>query len=121
MTGVDPACTGSARFAKHQRILSSNAYQQLLRHAAIRKARGTLQLLAARNTIAVARLGLIVPKRCVAKAHDRNRVKRVIREAFRHRAYGLAPYDIVVRVRGPVTEPSLQENLEWLLDWLAKR
>ncbi len=92
----------------------------MLRHARMRKSRGTLQLLAARNTIAFARLGLIVPKRCVAKAHDRNRVKRVIREAFRHRAHDLAPYDIVVRVRGPVTEPSLQENIDWLLDWLVQ-
>ena len=45
-----------------------------------------------------ARLGLVVPKRVLKRAVDRNRVKRQIREAFRLARPTLPPWDIVVVV-----------------------
>ena len=48
----------------------------------------------------MARLGLIVSKRMLPRAVDRNRAKRVIRESFRH-AVELPAMDIVVRVAVP--------------------
>lgn len=49
-----------------------------------------------------ARLGLIVAKRVLRRAVDRNRAKRVIRESFRQRC-DLPQLDVVVRllVGGP--------------------
>ena len=45
-----------------------------------------------------ARLGLIVPKRFLPRAVDRNRAKRLVREWFRLRQYGLIAHDVLVRV-----------------------
>jgi ribonuclease P protein component len=45
-----------------------------------------------------ARLGLIVAKRHVPRAHARNRIKRVLRESFRLRRPELPAFDIVIQV-----------------------
>jgi ribonuclease P protein component len=55
-----------------------------------------------------ARLGLVVGKRAVRRAVDRNRVKRVLREEYRRTREGLARLDIVIQVTGPATNESLR-------------
>lgn len=46
-----------------------------------------------------ARLGLAIAKRCAPRAVARNRIKRVIRENFRHVRGTLKPMDLVVLCR----------------------
>jgi len=45
-----------------------------------------------------ARLGVVVGKKLLKRAVDRNKVKRVVREQFRQRRAGLPPYDLIVRL-----------------------
>jgi len=45
-----------------------------------------------------ARLGVVVAKKLLKRAVDRNRVKRIVREQFRCRRSGLPAYDLVVRL-----------------------
>ncbi|WP_241069475.1 ribonuclease P protein component [Achromobacter insuavis] len=56
---------------------------------------------------ACARLGLVIAKRFAAHATTRNALKRVIREAFRHRRLGLPAKDYVVRLHSKVTPATL--------------
>jgi ribonuclease P protein component len=42
------------------------------------------------------RLGITIAKNRVRKAHDRNRLKRIIRESFRHHQHFLPNVDIIV-------------------------
>ena len=53
------------------------------------------------NDMDMARLGMIVGKRVLRRAVDRNRAKRVIREAFRQRP-AMPAVDVVVRVLSPL-------------------
>jgi len=46
-----------------------------------------------------ARLGIIVGKRVARRAVDRNLLKRLVRESFRHRQRELAGFDLLVRPR----------------------
>jgi ribonuclease P protein component len=57
-------------------------------------------MLARVNHRPYARLGLGVPKRQIRRATARNRIKRLIRESFRHDQLKLTGLDIVVLVRG---------------------
>ena len=56
------------------------------------------------TTACSARLGLAIAKRCAPRAVDRNRIKRVIRESFRHARSSLQPMDLVVLCRRTAVE-----------------
>lgn len=58
---------------------------------------------AVRNQKSFARLGIIAAKRIAPHAVTRNYLKRLIRESFRLRQDGLGGYDVLVRVRRPVS------------------
>lgn len=51
------------------------------------------------STTPTARLGVIVSRKCSRRAVARNRIKRLVRESFRHRRATLPPVDIVVLAR----------------------
>lgn len=55
------------------------------------------------NGRAYARLGVVVAKKWLRRAHDRNAIKRMTRELFRLQQYELSAYDVVVRLAKPAT------------------
>lgn len=60
-----------------------------------------------------ARLGLAIPKKLARRAIDRNKIKRLIREAFRLAAPEIENKDLVVKLRtaiGKKTRGRLREN-----------
>jgi ribonuclease P protein component len=67
------------------------------------------------------RLGVVVPRRVVPKAVHRNRLKRLVREAFRRASPSLPASDLVVQVHAaPGSQGSsslLREELDQLLEW----
>ena len=70
-----------------------------------------------------ARLGLVVAKKLLKRAVDRNKVKRVVREQFRLRLAGLPAVDLVVRLAVkpvPLDGKLLAEDFLALLDKLQR-
>lgn len=72
------------------------------------------------NTITNPRLGIIIAKKKVPKAHDRNRLRRIIREAFRNTC-NLMNVDIIFLARDGlknVDNATLSNNLKTELNKL---
>jgi ribonuclease P protein component len=79
-------------------------------------------VLAHRDPGSPGRLGLAVSKKQARRAVDRNRLKRLIREAFRRRHPVLAGFDLVVMVRHTAVSRSnadLDHALGRLFDQVA--
>lgn len=87
-------------FSSKQRILSKYDYQMVFSHAEFRSGNKRLLLLARRSGLESGRIGLVVPKKHLRRAVDRNIVKRIARNTFRLRQAEFSGVDIVVLVKG---------------------
>jgi ribonuclease P protein component len=75
------------------------------------------------NARSYARLGIIAGKKVAARAVDRNRGKRLIREWFRAVAAEIGPLDVVVQLRSDLrqqTNDAARRELHGLLQGLDK-
>ena len=70
-------------FQKHQRLISKSDFQHVFDNAKLKVGLGEVLILAVSNNNGYSRLGVVVPKKNVRQAHDRNRIKRCFRESFR--------------------------------------
>ena len=87
------------RFDKTRRLLKKADYSDVFNKAK-KLVTSDFIVLYRENTVGYARLGLALSKKAIAKAHDRNRLKRLLRETFRTR--NLPHVDIVVLARNGV-------------------
>jgi len=85
--------TGS--FAKSNRINDPEDYRQVFK-SSCRSADEKFLVLARKNSLTQARLGLAISKKNVKTAAARNQIKRAIRESFRHHKNILKGLDVVV-------------------------
>lgn len=91
--------SGAARkagFGKDKRIRSSAEFEALLRGGTRRSLAG-FTFFFARRAAGPARLGILISRKHAARASDRNRIKRCIREAFRQQQQELGSMDLLVR------------------------
>ena len=84
-----------------RRLHLKREFDAVLTAPTLRLRRGSMWAAARPNDMDMARLGMIVGKRVLRRAVDRNRAKRVIREAFRQRP-AMPAVDVVVRVLSPL-------------------
>ncbi|MBD3585812.1 ribonuclease P protein component [Salinimonas sp. HHU 13199] len=86
---------GENQFSRELRLLTPSHFTYVFNDAtpAVSPA---FTLLARHNELGHPRLGITLAKKRIRKAHDRNRLKRLIRESFRHRAGTLPDIDIVI-------------------------
>lgn len=80
-------------FPKTKRLLQKFEYDTVFKEAN-RLGTSAFIVLYRNNTIGYARLGLAISKKMVSKSHDRNRLKRLLRETFRKAT--LPSVDIVI-------------------------
>jgi ribonuclease P protein component len=85
-------------FRPVHRLHSGAEYDRAYRHGA-RAGDGLFAVNALPNAFGHARLGMSVSAKTVGNAVQRNRVRRLIREIFRHRREQLPPMDFVVTSR----------------------
>jgi ribonuclease P protein component len=86
-------------FGKSLRLLGSGDFQQVFDSASFRISHQHLLLLACHNERGSPRLGLVVAKKHLRLAVDRNRIKRLCRESFRKRQADFADLDLIILSR----------------------
>lgn len=79
-----------------------------------------ITLLARKNNLEHPRLGMAIPKKHIKRAVGRNRIRRVVREQFRHQQHNLPAIDIVVIAKKGVADLS-NEELDNVLDKLWRK
>lgn len=111
-------------FARTSRLLNAHDYKQVFDKARLKVSTQELLFLAHPNELPQARLGLVIAKKHVKLSVGRNRIKRVLRDSFRHHQHELVGLDIVVLARkGLATLDNQQLHLCCLQMWqqLQKR
>jgi ribonuclease P protein component len=104
---------GSAGFSAAQRLHTPAEFGRVFAEPA-RSSDRYFTVLARPSGRAAARLGLTVARRTAKRAVDRNRIKRLARESFRHQS-ALPPWDFVVLAR-PGTDRAERALLRASLD-----
>lgn len=89
----------SNTFEKSKRLLKPGDFKPVFDDAPIRASHPNLLILSRPNGDRDGRLGLIIAKKNVRLAVERNRIKRLIRESFRHHPQHLYGLDVIVLAR----------------------
>lgn len=86
-------------FSKQKRLLKPADFQRVFDKANFKASTHNFLLLAASNKLQHARIGFIIARKNVRLAVQRNRIKRITREYFRHHSDEIPSIDIIVLVR----------------------
>lgn len=91
-------------FDKNRRLLTAAHYRRVFESPDARASHRQVLLLARTNELAGHRLGLVVAKKNVRKAVQRNRIKRIAREVFRFQPSQPLNLDVIVLARRGLDE-----------------
>ncbi|MFP1681866.1 ribonuclease P protein component [Alloalcanivorax sp. C16-1] len=88
-------------FTRDHRLLGGDQFRAVFDAPDFRVSDRYILILARRNDLPQARLGLVVGRRRARRAVDRGAIKRRAREQFRLRQHDLAGLDLIVLLRAP--------------------
>ena len=116
----------SFAFTKKQRLLNKYDFSPVFDDAPLRASNEHLLILCRLNAeqYTHARLGLVIAKKHVRRAHERNRIKRFARETFRLNQHKLPKIDAIVLARkgaDTLTNQQLQQAFNGLWKRIIKR
>ena len=92
-----------ARFPRQVRLTQPVEYRRVFDHSRCKASNRWITVLATPNSQNASRLGLVISRKAVRTAVARNRIKRQVRESFRHWQVQLGSLDIVVIGRAGIT------------------
>ena len=101
-------------FTKSMRLLNSKDFQIVFDDAPLRTSHQHILFLARINSLNCPRLGLVIAKKHIRQAVERNRMKRLIRETFRAKQQQLAGIDVIVLARKGMNDVSNAVVIEHL-------
>lgn len=104
----------SYAFPKLHRLLTSGDFQAVFANAPVRASHKHFLILARPTDNPYARLGLVIAKKHIRLATRRNRLKRLIRETFRHQQPTLNGIDVIVLARKGMDELDNQQLIDQL-------
>jgi ribonuclease P protein component len=87
------------RFGRKLRLLTASDYKEVFGKAEFKVSCPQLLILAIKSGYEDPRLGLVIAKKHIRLAVERNRLKRLIRESFRKHQQLLIEMDIVILAR----------------------
>jgi ribonuclease P protein component len=88
----------SCSFQRELRLLNAKDFSRVFDQA-FKVHNQAFTLLARKNDLHHPRLGLVIAKKNLKFAHQRNRIKRLLREGFRLQQASLDSYDLVILTR----------------------
>lgn len=86
-------------FGRKLRLLTASDYKAVFGKAELKVSCPQLLILAIKSGYEDPRLGLVIPKKHIRLAVERNRLKRLLRESFRKHQQLLIEMDIVILAR----------------------
>ncbi len=89
----------SRGFGREKRLLTPRQFKAVFDSPSGKVPGRNVLLLARENDLLHPRLGLVIGKKSVKLSVERNRIKRQLRETFRHHQLELAGWDIVIIAR----------------------
>ncbi|MDN4502293.1 ribonuclease P protein component [Alteromonadaceae bacterium BrNp21-10] len=110
---------GENTFSREKRLLTPTHFGNVFEDATSAPS-PQITILAKHNSLTHSRIGITVAKKRVKKAHDRNRIKRLVRESFRHHQQNLGSIDIIVIGKSGLDSLSNQQIFS-LLEKLWKK
>lgn len=96
----------SFSFERHKRLLSAGQFKAVFDSTDGKVSGRNVLILARENQLEHPRLGLVIGKKSVKLAVQRNRIKRQIRQSFRLNQAQLSGWDIVVIARKGLADAS---------------
>lgn len=91
-------------FEREKRLLKPYEFKRVFDNTELRSGTSQILVLASANQLENARIGFVFAKKNMKLAVDRNRVKRIIRESFRHQQMKLPALDFVILGRKGLSE-----------------
>lgn len=83
------------RFSRNNRLTKPSEFRKVFESSS-RVVDENFIVLYRRNNLAFARIGIVVSGKNISPATARNRIKRIVREGFRHQKKNLSGIDVVV-------------------------
>lgn len=113
----------SLKFGRELRLLSPGQFDNVFQHP-FRVSSPLFTILVKANQLSHPRIGLTIAKKRVKLAVQRNRIKRCARNSFRLNQHQLPAVDMVLMVKGDISNTpndELQKQLEKLWRKIARQ